>query len=238
MAIRTSYRGAVNRDSLRTGRLALIEAAERLIAEEGPSVPLRQVVSAAGQRNSSAIRYHFGSRDELIGAVVDARQSVFEPRRLRHLAEMEAAGDVSARGLIRALLEPVFEHQRRAQPSHHARFMEKIRDHAGVELVGREDWTATRLIMSQLARFSAPVPESHRATRIRGLMSVVFALLADLERTEHRTPEDREAAEQATLDMVLGVVRFDSSAERHEAPRSTIAPPGRLGLPSETRRPD
>ncbi|MFO0688661.1 MAG: TetR family transcriptional regulator [Myxococcota bacterium] len=203
----------MNREGLRSGRLALIEAAERLIAEEGPAVSLRQVVSAAGQRNSSAIRYHFGTRAELIGAVVDARQSVFEPKRLRHLAELEAAGEVTARGLIRALLEPVFEHQRGAQPSHHARFMEKIRDHAGVELVRRQDWAATRLIASQLARCSTPVPESQRATRTRGLISVVFALLADLERAEHRTLEEREAAEQATIDMVLGVVRFDPSAE-------------------------
>lgn len=225
------------RESLQTGRLALIEAAERLIAEEGPSVSLRQVVSAAGQRNSSAIRYHFGSRDELIGAVVDARQSVFEPKRLRFLVELESAGEVTARGLVRALLEPVFEHQRRAQPGHHARFIEKIRDHSGVELLRRQDWTATRLITSQLARLSAPVPESHRATRIRGFTSVVFALLADLERTEHRTPEDRESAEQATIDMVLGVVRFDSTAELGEAPRSATALPDRLPLPSETRTP-
>lgn len=207
----------MNRESLRSGRLALIEAAERLIAEEGPAVSLRQVVAAAGQRNSSAIRYHFGTREELIGAVVDARQSVFEPKRLRLLAELESAGEVTARGLIRALLEPVFEHQRSDTPSHHARFMEKIRDQAGVELLQRQDWTATRLIMSQLARWSAPVAESQRATRTRGLMSVVFALLADLERVEHRTLEEREAAEQATLDMVLGVVRFDSTADRMES---------------------
>lgn len=207
----------MNRESLRSGRLALIEAAERLIAEEGPAVSLRQVVSAAGQRNSSAIRYHFGARAELIGAVVDARQSVFEPKRLRLLAELESAGEVTARGLIRALLEPVFEHQRGEAPSHHARFMEKIRDQAGVELLQRQDWTATRLIMSQLSRWSAPVAESQRATRTRGLMSVVFALLADLERVDHRTLEEREAAEQATLDMVLGVVRFDSTTDLRES---------------------
>jgi len=205
----------------RPARLALIDAAERLIAEEGPAVSLRQVVTAAGQRNSAAIRYHFGTRERHIGAVVDARQSVFEPRRLEALAELEAEGGVTARGLIRALLEPVFEHQRAASPGHHARFMEKIRDYPGVELVGRRDWTATRLITSRLTSETAPVPASHRPTRIRGLISVVFALLADLERTEHPTPEDREAAEQATLDMVLGVVHATSSSEHFERSAST-----------------
>lgn len=203
----------MNGENLRPGRLALLDAAERLIAEEGPAVSLRQVVTAAGQRNSSAIRYHFGTREQLIGAVVDDRQSVFEPKRLERLAELEAAGGVTARGLIRALLEPVFEHQRGASPSYHARFMEKIRDYPGVEFVRRQDWTATRLITSQLARQAAPVPASHRATRIRGLVSVIFALLADLERADHRTAEDRSAAEHATVDMVLGVVRSGSTSE-------------------------
>ncbi|MEZ4282406.1 MAG: TetR family transcriptional regulator [Myxococcota bacterium] len=193
------------------GRLALVEAAERLIAEEGPAVSLRQVVAAAGQRNSSAIRYHFGTREQLVGAVVDARQSVFEPKRLERLAVLESAGELTPRGLIRALLEPVFEHQRGPSPSYHARFMEKIRDYPGVELVRREDWVATRLIMSQLARQAAPVAASRRAAHRRGLISVVFALLADLERAEYRTPAARHAAEQATVDMVLGVVHAGST---------------------------
>lgn len=212
MTIRSSYSENVDEQNQRPGRLALVEAAERLIAEEGPAVSLRQVVAAAGQRNSSAIRYHFGTREQLVGAVVDARQSVFEPKRLERLAALEAAGEVTARGLIRALLEPVFEHQRGASPSHHARFMEKIRDYPGVELVRREDWIATGLIMSQLSRQAAPVPASQQATRRRGLISVVFALLADLERAEHRTPADRNAAEHATVDMVLGVVHSGSNA--------------------------
>jgi hypothetical protein len=41
---------------------------------------------------------------------------------------------------------------------------------------------------------------------------VVFALLADLERAEHRTPAARNAAEHATVDMVLGVVHSGSNA--------------------------
>jgi hypothetical protein len=96
--------------------------------------------------------------------------------------------------------------------------MEKIRDYPGVELVRRDDWGATRLIMSHVARQAVPVPPSQRATHRRGLISVVFALLADLERSEYRTLDDREAAEHATVDMVLGVVHSGSTAQ-------AIAPP-------------
>lgn len=188
-----------------SGRAALIDAAERLIAEQGPAVSLRQVVTAAGQRNSAAIRYHFGTREQLITAVLEERQSVFEPKRLQHLAALEAEGDVGARDLLDALLSPVFEHQRARPDSYHARFMEKIRDCPCVELVDRRDWTATTLIVNRLASISAG-SRTDRAIRIRGLITVVFALLADLERQEYRSAAARTAAEQSALDMILGVV--------------------------------
>uniref|UniRef100_UPI0035C6F61D TetR family transcriptional regulator n=5 Tax=Nocardia seriolae TaxID=37332 RepID=UPI0035C6F61D len=47
-------------------RERIILAAEQLIAERGPAVPLRDIAAAAGQRNNSAIQYHFGSRDGLV----------------------------------------------------------------------------------------------------------------------------------------------------------------------------
>lgn len=188
------------------GRSALIDAAERLIAEQGPAVSLRQVVAAAGQRNSAAIRYHFGTRDDLIGAVIDARQSVFEPRRLERLAALESEGDVTARGLVEALLEPVFEYQRVCSPSYHARFMEKVRDYPGVDLTGRRDWAATTLILHRLAALEAPQPKGRNGFRSRGLITVVFALLADLERQECGSRRERTLAEQSALGMVLAVV--------------------------------
>jgi AcrR family transcriptional regulator len=188
------------------GRAALIDAAERLIAEQGPAVSLRQVVTAAGQRNSAAIRYHFGTREHLIAAVIESRQSVFEPKRLERLAALEAENNVTARGLLEALLGPVFEHQRASSPSYHARFMEKVRDYPGVDLVGRRDWTATTVIVGRLVSATTTTAEIPPAARIRGVITVVFALLADLERQQHRSPEERCAAEQVTLDMVLGAV--------------------------------
>ncbi|AYE94703.1 TetR/AcrR family transcriptional regulator [Mycobacterium paragordonae] len=202
----------VEEGSKEPARVTLIDTAERLIAEQGPAVSLRQVVAAAGQRNSAAIRYHFGTREQLISAVIEARQSVFEPERLQRLAALEAERDFTARGLLQALLGPVFDHQRACAPGFHARFMEKIRDYPGVDLTGRRDWTATTLIVRRLEALAPPRPDSLRALRTRGLITVVFALLADLERAQHESSEQREMAEQATLDMVLGVVNSVTSS--------------------------
>ena len=51
-------------------REQLILAGERLFALSGlDSVSLRQINSAAGQRNSSAAHYHFGSKEALVQAI-------------------------------------------------------------------------------------------------------------------------------------------------------------------------
>jgi len=50
----------------------LRRTAERLFAAHGlDGVSLRQITRDAGQRNSTALQYHFGSRDGLVRAVLD-----------------------------------------------------------------------------------------------------------------------------------------------------------------------
>ncbi|MCY1296682.1 Bacterial regulatory protein, tetR family [compost metagenome] len=49
----------------------MLDVAEVLFAERGiEAVSLREIVSESGQRNSSAVKYHFGTREDLILAVI------------------------------------------------------------------------------------------------------------------------------------------------------------------------
>ncbi|WP_262402118.1 TetR/AcrR family transcriptional regulator [Actinomadura sp. CNU-125] len=49
----------------------VLDAAERLIAERGVTgVSLNEINGAAGQRNTAALRYHFGGRDGLVRAIM------------------------------------------------------------------------------------------------------------------------------------------------------------------------
>jgi AcrR family transcriptional regulator len=53
-------------------RLALMRAAEQLFSQQGVDrVSLREIAIAAGQRNVSAATYHFGSKRELIEAILE-----------------------------------------------------------------------------------------------------------------------------------------------------------------------
>ncbi len=94
-----------------TGR-RLVAAAERLFAERGiDGVSLREINGAAGQRNSTALQYHFGDRAGLLGAVLTKHHPEIEARRHQLLDEYEARGDLpeaeARRTLAAALVRPM-----------------------------------------------------------------------------------------------------------------------------------
>ena len=74
-------------------RLKLILAAERLCGTHGiHAVPIRDIVEAAGQRNASALNYHFGDREGLVAAVINHRRSFVDTERVRLLDSFERDG--------------------------------------------------------------------------------------------------------------------------------------------------
>src|SRR3954447_16573999 len=88
-------------------RSALVEAAERLFAQQGiEGVSLRDVSAAAGQRNHNAAQYHFGDRLGLVAAVYENRMRVVNERRLAYLQGVE---DDNVRGLVAAIIVPLVE---------------------------------------------------------------------------------------------------------------------------------
>ncbi|MFJ4656402.1 TetR family transcriptional regulator [Nocardia sp. NPDC088792] len=193
-------------------RERIILAAEQLIGERGPAVPLRDIAAAAGQRNNSAIQYHFGSRDGLIEAVVEHRLATLEIRRLELLAEQAGAGSApGVHGLLEALVLPMFELAERHGIHHYARFFEQIHTHPAVTDAANLDSerrTSVRVIMQQLDRELNHLPKRLRIRRLRALPTVLFALLADHERAveAERARAGDVNAWGEVVDMLAGVL--------------------------------
>lgn len=104
MSIQNS-RKATRADTTKT---ALIEAAERLIAEKGlADVSTREILQEAGQRNQSALQYHFGSKKGLIAATISERTAQLDQERLAMLDRVGA--DPSLRQLFEVLILPLGE---------------------------------------------------------------------------------------------------------------------------------
>jgi AcrR family transcriptional regulator len=91
--------------------LRLIETAERLFAERGVNgVSLREIGAEAGQRNTGAVRYHFGAKAQLVNAVFEHRMVPINSRRMAVLGELDSAGrGQEMRGLAEAFLYPLAE---------------------------------------------------------------------------------------------------------------------------------
>lgn len=94
-----------------TTQRQLITAAETLFATRGiDAVSLREITTAAGVRNTTALQYHFGDREGLLKAVLRKHYDDVEARRhaLLDAYESNGAGDGpdALRTLVAAFVQP------------------------------------------------------------------------------------------------------------------------------------
>ncbi len=86
-------------------------AAERLFAKQGiANVSVRSIVLEAGQKNESALQYHFGNRDGLIAALHEKRNHQIQEERAKILIELQAVDDdLSVRNVAYLMVRPTFQ---------------------------------------------------------------------------------------------------------------------------------
>jgi AcrR family transcriptional regulator len=89
-------------------RSALITAAERLFAANGvDGVSLREIMRAAGQRNTTSLQYHFGDRDGLLRALIDKHSRTVSIRREALLERLDVQPDPRLRDVAAAFVAPL-----------------------------------------------------------------------------------------------------------------------------------
>jgi AcrR family transcriptional regulator len=89
----------------------LLDAAERLFARDGvQSARIRDINELAGQRNPSALHYHFGSRIGVVEAILLRYQSAIDVIVADALDRVEAGGrEPDVRDIIGAIVPPEVE---------------------------------------------------------------------------------------------------------------------------------
>ena len=88
-------------------RLALMRAAEQLFAQQGVDrVSLREIAVAAGQRNVSAATYHFGSKRELIEAILERHSRQIQADWMATL-QSDPDGQLELRTLVELVVKPI-----------------------------------------------------------------------------------------------------------------------------------
>ena len=90
-------------------RELIVATAERLFAEHGiAAVSNRQVSEAAGQANNFAVGYHFGTKADLVRAIVRRHTRAMERRRVEMLDRADGSTDV--RDWVACLVRPATDH--------------------------------------------------------------------------------------------------------------------------------
>jgi len=97
----------MRKDSLRT-RQKIIATAEQLFAERGiDAVSLNEITREAGQKNKSALSYHFGNKDSLLLAIIEKHETPILEQRNAYLDDLEQRKALSVENVVRAFVYPL-----------------------------------------------------------------------------------------------------------------------------------
>lgn len=203
-------------------RLALIHAAERLVAQRGiAGVTLSAITEAAKALNASAIHYHFGSLEVLLKSVFEHRFAAANGVRMEMLA---AADPHDLRGLMGAMVHPLAAGLApKPAGNWHLRFLQRIYESGDLFSLDVSPDTATGW---------QPVQELIRESLLRALprtlvdLRIAFAraqLISGLAEMEARLEEGEAVAlpilVEAVIDSTVAVLTAPVSAETQAALR-------------------
>lgn len=97
--------------TLRDTKDRILDAAEELFADHGFAASSLRAITTTAEVNLAAVNYHFGSKEELLGAVLERRMGPINRERIEILDRLEAeagSNPVAIEALVDAMLRPAF----------------------------------------------------------------------------------------------------------------------------------
>lgn len=186
-------------------RTALLDAAGRLFAERGPeTVSLAEINTAARQKNTAAVHYHFGNRDGLLEALLEPQMKAVDARRRQLLDALPAAESDAVRALVRVLVLPLAEKLDDASGRRFLRIQARL-----VPRKGPVNPAAAELVRRVHRELRSRMPASLARTRGELVQLMLFPALAERARREEEsrsTRRDRRAFVGALVDAVAGIL--------------------------------
>lgn len=162
-------------------RRALIETAEALFAEKGvDAVSLNEINKAAGQKNTSALHYHFGSKDKLIDAIIYQEFESIVSRLNAEFDALEQKKKFSGRDLIVAVTMPFIELVGSVRGRNYLRIMVQLLDrNPNMPYMSQPE--AVEKVRARAFAFAEPfmtgVPDSVKLARLLMFATLLFRTL-------------------------------------------------------------
>jgi AcrR family transcriptional regulator len=182
-------------------RERLLDEAERLFARSSiAGVTTREITEAAEQRNTSAVSYHFGSREGLLLELLSRRGAPVDEERGRLRAAI--GPDPAPADLVRCLVQPYCDMLRSVEGRSYVRIVAQLRGRFAAWRVESDSATTAHLsaILDELEQ-RPDLPEPLRRERVVALIMVMTATTAERARRidEGAAPELDHAAFVANL---------------------------------------
>jgi AcrR family transcriptional regulator len=198
----------VPRDGTPT-RERLLREAERLFAREGLyRVTIREITEAAGQRNVSALNYHFGSREGILEVILTRHGDPIDEDRGKRLARV--GPEASTRELVAALVVPYASSLETSDGRDYLRIVAQMSEAFGTwrdPRPGTGPWL--REILELLEARPLALPRPVRSERVVAMIMLMTAAMADRARLVElgrRLLLDEETFLVNLTDMLVGVL--------------------------------
>ncbi|SNS78457.1 TetR/AcrR family transcriptional regulator [Rhodococcoides kyotonense] len=193
-------------------RDAILTVAERLYAERGlHAVSNRQVSEAAGQGNNAAVGYHFGTKADLVRAIVVKHSAEIEEARIRMVGLVGEADDL--RDWVTCLIRPYTDHlDELGSPSWYGRFTVQVVADPALRSVAYEHAGGSDSLRTTLAGLSRCLPDLPLdVRRARGamarnlLMNVCAEREADFAEQHPERPASWQDCGTDLIDATVGL---------------------------------
>ncbi|MEU6644672.1 TetR family transcriptional regulator [Saccharomonospora sp. NPDC046836] len=202
--------GTTRADRVSATREAILATAERLFAEHGVfAVSNRQISEAAGQGNNAAVNYHFGTKTDLLRAIV--RKHTVEIERIRARLVAEAGESTDPRDWVACLVRPAPEHLAElGNPTWFGRFgAQLMTDPSLREIMSEQFLTSPALVktIDGLNRCLPDIPVEVRRERGDMARQLMVHMVAERERAlADGSPTPRASWHEAATGLVDAIV--------------------------------
>jgi AcrR family transcriptional regulator len=204
----------------------LLLAAERLFAERGyDSVSLREIGTAAGSGNNSAVQYHFGSKEQLVAAIFEYRLGYIDQRRGLLIAQFQPH---DLRSWVECYVLPLLE-QGEIEGSHYMSFIAAVEQQSHLfETLPHRFQARTDTFYEQVGAQMLGIPKLLRSHRISQVVQFSVHAASYRERAKAHGIEVLPFAVHVA-DLLDGLVGFleaqVSDAARHSIEGQLARPP-------------
>ena len=184
----------------------LLDHAERMFAEDGLfAVTNRQITEAAGQKNESALNYHFGTRNELIVALLTRRGRELDSIRAELLAHL--GDNPTTRELVQLLVEVYASCLHTENGCDYLRIVDQLRGWmTDWEFIASFEDENVHEHLKYILDLLQKETDGQRVLGMIMLMTAMTASRAQLVSVGRKLPNTHEEYVETLTDMLTGVL--------------------------------